>query len=72
MEFDYSKLKGRITEMYDSQTGFAKVMQVSDNHLSSCLCNKTRFSTKAMDRMIELLCIPEEEIGEYFFKLKVR
>lgn len=38
MAFDYSKLKGRIIEKYDSQSSFANAMEWSERTLSLAHC----------------------------------
>ena len=49
MAFDYSKLKGRIIEKYDSQSSFANAMEWSERTLSlslteSCFGNSQIFA----------------------------
>lgn len=72
LEFDYSKLKGRIVEKYGSQGNFAKEIPVSENQLSVYLTGKKRITTRLIDKMVVLLDIPEQDIGSYFFTQKVR
>lgn len=72
LEFDYSRLKGRIVEKYGSQSNFAKEIPVSENQLSVYLTGKKRITTRLIDRMVVLLDIPEQDIGSYFFTQKVR
>lgn len=71
MAFNYSKLKGRIIEKFGSQTAFVKAFGVSENTFSLKMNNKVRFTTDDITRIIKMLDIPEEAIGEYFFTLKV-
>lgn len=72
MTFDYRKLRGRIYEYYGTQEAFADEIGISANYLSMCLKNKRRFSTKSIDRMVNVLEIPASEVGTYFFKTEVR
>ena len=72
MKFDYSKLTGRIIELFGSRQAFAKEFEVSKGMLSAKLNNKAKFSTYEITRACELLKIEPEEIGEYFFTPKVR
>ena len=72
LEFDYSKLKGKIVEKYGSQGNFADAIPVSENQLSSYMTGKKRFTTRIIDRMVVLLDIPVGEIGSYFFTPKVQ
>ena len=71
MEFDYSKLKGRIVEILGSQSKLAEMMGISDNALSRKLNNFTRFSDTDIMKIIEILKINVEDIGIYFYTLKV-
>lgn len=71
MAFDYRKLKGRIVEKYGSQTRFVKEYGISENSFSMKMNNKTRFSSDDIVKMSEMLDIPKEKVGEYFFTEKV-
>ncbi|OUP19132.1 DUF739 family protein [Gemmiger sp. An194] len=71
MAFDYSKLRGKIIEKYGSQNVFASKYGVSVNSLSRKMNNKTRFTSDDIVRISELLEIPKERVGEYFFTPKV-
>mgnify|MGYP000807693300 CR=1 FL=1 len=71
MAFDYSKLKGRITEKFGSQTAFTKKFGVSENTFSQKMNNKVRFTTDDIIKISDMLEIPKEKIGDYFFIKKV-
>lgn len=71
MAFDYSKLRGRIVEKYNSQTAFTKAFGVSENTLSLKLNNKIRFTTDDIIKISKMLEIPKNEIGQYFFTPEV-
>lgn len=71
MAFEYSKLRGRITEKFGSQTAFAKSFGVSENTFSQKMNNKVRFTSDDIIKMSKMLEIPKEKIGEYFFNQKV-
>lgn len=71
MKFDFSKLRGRIVEKFGSQAAFAKALGISENSFSKKMNKKSRFSADDIVKMSELLEISKEEIGEYFFTLKV-
>lgn len=72
IEYDYSKLKGRIVEKYGSCGSFSKDLGVSRVILSKKMNNKTRFTSDDISTITELLEIPIEEIGIYFFTQKVK
>lgn len=69
--FDYSKLKGKIKEVFGTQSAFAKAMGLSGVSLSSKLNNITYFTQVEINRACELLSIPVEFIPVYFFTEKV-
>lgn len=71
MEYDYSKLAGRITEKFKSNCKFAEALGISDSSISAKLNNKTSFSQREILDSIELLDIPVEELKGYFFKQKI-
>ena len=71
MIFDYRKLRGKIVEVYGSQTAFVKAFGVSENTFSMKVNNKVRFSANDIIKICRMLDIPKNEIGEYFFTLKV-
>lgn len=71
IEFDYSKLRGRIVEVLGSIGKLAEEMGISIVALSRKLNNKTDFSTCDILLICQILDIPKEEIGSYFYLEKV-
>lgn len=65
--FDYSKVRGKIKEVYKTQSAFASAMGMSPVSLSEKLNNKVQFSQKEIDKACVLLQIAKEEIPIYFF-----
>lgn len=63
-----NKLRGRIIEIYGTQGAFAEILGVEPNTVSYKLNNKREMSRSEITRWSELLQIPREEIGSYFFK----
>lgn len=72
ISFNYSKLRGKIKEVFNTQAAFAKEMGMSTTSLSEKLNNKVEFTQKEIERAIELLHIPPEEITLYFFTPQVQ
>ena len=72
MNFDYSKLLGKIKEVFDTQGKFAIAMGVGLSSLNQKLNNKAEFSQNEMKRACELLGVNENEIPVYFFTLEVQ
>lgn len=69
--FDYSKLRGRIIEKFDTQGKFAAVNQLSDRSMSLKLNNGIGISQDEILRWCDLLDIDTSEIPVYFFNQKV-
>ena len=73
MEFDYSKLSGRIKEKFGSQLAFAKAMGWSAGKVSYILSGRNPISTQDVFAMCaeDRLDISKPEIPTYFFTLKL-
>lgn len=69
--FDYSKLKGKIKEVFDTQTAFAVAVGRTEAFISNVLNGKSFLDQKDIELWAEVLSIPDEEIGFYFFTRKV-
>ena len=74
MEFDYSKLIGRITEKFGSQRNFANKVGYAENTISKKLNQKMPITTDDIKKWSkpELLDIEQHKIGLYFFTPKVQ
>lgn len=72
MNFDYSKLFGKIREKYKTQAAFADAMGMSRTSLNQRLNNVLDFSQGEMEKAAELLGFPKNRIPEYFFTVKVQ
>ena len=71
IEFDYSKLRGKIKEVYGNQILFANNLGISHVSLSAKLNNKVGFTQEEMYMAKKLLKFNVEETTSYFFKRKV-
>lgn len=69
--FDYSKLRGRIIEKYETLGAFASALEISRTELSTILKSGKPFSSKRIYAMANKLEILADEIGVYFFTPKV-
>lgn len=65
--YDYSKLKGKIKELFDTQENFALALGIGRVSLSQRLNGKLQFSQKEMDRAVEILKLKKSDIPSYFF-----
>lgn len=74
MEFDFSRLRGRIVEKYGSCAAFASSSGRSSVWISTRLNNVVAWSTSEIVEICrpERLDIPPEEIHAYFFTPKFR
>lgn len=64
---DYSRLRGKIREVFSTQEAFAKAMGMSVCALSQKLNNRTEWTRGEMERACDVLGIPRSEIPLYFF-----
>lgn len=65
--YDYSKLNGRIVEIFGTQGKFSEAMELSERSISLKLNNRVPFSQNDIKKSVELLNIPIGEISDYFF-----
>lgn len=72
VQFDYSKLKGRIREHFGTDKEFAEKIGVSPSVVSLKLRGDREFKQKDIFRWIEVLKIPDSEISDYFFTQAVK
>ncbi|QBX24910.1 hypothetical protein Javan220_0006 [Streptococcus phage Javan220] len=72
MLYDYSKLNGRIVEIFGTKKKFAESMNLSVKSVSSKTNNKRSWQQDEISKACELLKIPSDEINLYFFKFKVQ
>lgn len=72
MQFDYSKLLGRIKECGFTQESLAKQIGIAESSLCLKLNNKAKFRHSEIFLICEALQIATSEIGVYFFTQRVR
>jgi DNA-binding Xre family transcriptional regulator len=72
MEFDYSKLLGRIKECGHTQEALAKEIGITESSMSLKLNDKARFKQIEIRAICKILDIQDNEIGSYFFAQRVR
>ena len=72
MAFDYSKLKGRITEKYGTNARFAKEMGWSERTMSLKMNGKVSWKQDEICKATNLLDLRFQEIQEYFFTIEVQ
>lgn len=72
MDYDYSKLRGRVVERFGTQEAFAKAVRMSPAGLSAKLRNLTGFTQDEICEACSALSIPARQISQYFFTHKVQ
>ncbi len=72
VEYDYSKLRGKIKELFGRQEDFAAAMKMSTVALSAKLNNKVQFTQDEINKACNLLSISFDFIPIYFFTEKVK
>ncbi len=72
MAFNYNKLRGRITEIFGTQSCFAVAMGWSERTLSLKLNGERAWKQPDICKALELLCLEQGNIPEYFFTPKVQ
>ena len=68
--YDYSKLRGRIVEKLGTNQAFAKAIGLSEVSVSDKVSGKRYWKQREIAKAIEILEIPETEVGIYFFQKK--
>ena len=67
MNYDYSKLRGRIREICGSEKEFSKQINLSNVSLSYKLNGKREWTQNEINKVLSVLKIPKEELADYFF-----
>lgn len=67
IQYDYSKLLGRIREKGFTQVALAKAIGVSETTLNLSLTNKRSFKQNEMFAICHFLDIDTVDIDDYFF-----
>ena len=67
---DYLELKIRIIRMYGSLAKFCEETNVNRSWLSNTIKHGVPMRAETILRFVELLDIPEAEVGGYFFRKK--
>ena len=72
MSFDYSKLLGRIVEIFGTRGAFGEAMGWANSTLWAKLNNKVEWTQGEIKRGARLLSIEDGDISLYFFTPKVQ
>lgn len=72
MERDYSKLRGKIIEVFGTMSKYAKAMNYSERTVSLKINGRIDFTQSDITKSVNLLGLQDEEIPIYFFTNKVQ
>lgn len=72
MAFDYSKLRGKIVEIFNTQSCFAIAMGWSERTLSLKMNGIRAWKQPDICQAVKLLGLSDEDIPAYFFTIKVQ
>lgn len=72
MAFIYNKLRGKIKEVFGTQSAFAEAMELSSVTISARLNNGVEFSQTEIMKAVDILNIDPAEIRDYFFTPEVQ
>ncbi len=72
VKYDYSKLKGRITEKKLTLTDVANRIGITIQSFSKKLNGEVDFKTTEIDKLMNILQISKREIDIYFFEEEVK
>ena len=70
IKYDYSKLRGKIVEVFGNQDNFAKAIGLSDRSVTFKLNNQRDFKQTDIETIIKVLGIGREDIILYFYTPK--
>lgn len=72
MNYDYSALRGRIVEKFQNRKNFATALGITPESLCKKLNGVRDFKQSEIESAVRLLDIHADDIGKYFFTLKVQ
>ena len=72
MSYNYSKLRGKIIEKFETLGAFSKAMDWSERTNSLKMNGKVEWKQNEIIKASKLLEIPTEEIDVYFFSVEVQ
>ena len=71
MVFRYNKLRGRIVEVFGSQSKFAEEIGQSEQNITAKLAGRSSFTQDNIVTWCQALNIDQADIGSYFFTREV-
>ena len=71
MKYNFGQLRELIKRKYGTYGRFAEAMNVSNQRISMMLNGKATWNADLIYTAVELLDIPQDRIGHYFFSTEV-
>ena len=71
MSFKYNKLRGRIVEVFGTQSKFADEIAQSEQIITAKLAGRSSFTQDNIVTWCQALDIDQADIGSYFFTREV-
>ena len=65
--YNYSKLRGRITEIFDTQKNFCEAMGMTQTTLSKKMNCIVYFTQPEISKALNLLHLESADVKDYFF-----
>lgn len=71
MDYDYSKLRGRVVEKFGTYSAFADALQTHKSQVSAKLNGKIDITKDDIENWSRTLQIDREDYGTFYFTPKV-
>lgn len=71
IHYNLNKLKGKVVEIYGTQSSFAKALGVSEKTMTSKMNGNAYFTVPEISKAVKILGLSAADIQEYFFTEKV-
>ena len=72
LAYDYSKLRGRIKEVFGTQEAFAQAIGLTERSVSLKITSKRSWKQDEIINSINVLNLTTDDIKPYFFVVKVQ
>ncbi len=72
LAYDYSKLRGRIKEVFGTQEAFAQAIGLTERSVSLKITSKRSWKQDEIISSINVLNLTTDDIKPYFFVVKVQ
>lgn len=70
VQFDYSKLKGRIAEIFKNQTAFVAKINMSVPTFIKKMNGEGYFNQREISEILSVLSLTTQDVPSYFFNIK--